>query len=336
MGRIPRRQSLRHALQTYEWGEVKAAYGWQPIRLLFHLDGQPVAAASLLKRPVGPLSVCYVPKGPVVDYRQADVAGQVLAAVAAVARRHRALYVKIDPDIRADDAAALDVLRRHGFHHSGEQIQKANTIVLDIGGSEADVLGRMKPKWRYNVRLAEKKGVEIVPAGEADFPELYEIYQETGQRDAFIIRPYDYCALVWKSFLDAGQAAFWLARYEGKTLSGIMPFALGKRMWYMYGASRVLHRNLMPNHLLQWRAIQWGRARGCTEYDMWGVPDVIEEGQPLWGPYLFKQGFGGQIVPWAGAHDRVLQPLLYRVWTRALPAYQRLRSGGGLAAAATG
>jgi lipid II:glycine glycyltransferase (peptidoglycan interpeptide bridge formation enzyme) len=182
----------------------------------------------------------------------------------------------------------------------------------------------MKPKWRYNIRLAEKKGVETVQAGPDDFPEFYRVYKETGERDNFIVRPYDYCRLEWQMFLDAAMASFWLARYEGQTLAGIMPFALGRRMWYFFGASSNLHRNLMPNHLLQWRAIQWGRSLGCTEYDMWGIPDVLEEGQPLWGVYLFKQGFGAEVVRWAGAHDQVLQPALYALWTRGVPAYLRL------------
>jgi peptidoglycan pentaglycine glycine transferase (the first glycine) len=313
-----------HVLQSFEWGEFKSAYGWQPIRLLFFRGGEPVAAACVLKRVVGPLSVCYAPKGPVLDYGDGELAGKVLDTMIRTAKRHRAIYLKIDPDVCLEDESTRGVLRRHGFR-PGESIQRPNTMMLDISGSEEDVLGRMKPKWRYNIRLAEKKGVEIVAARPGDFPEFYRVYKETGERDLFIIRPYDYCRLEWQTFLDAGMASFWMARYEGQTLAGIMPFALGKRMWYFFGASSNLHRNLMPNHLLQWRAIQWGRAQGCTEYDMWGIPDVLEEGQPLWGVYLFKQGFGAEVTRWAGAHDRVLQPALYTLWTRGVPAYMRLR-----------
>jgi len=312
-----------HILQSWEWGEFKAAYGWQPIRLLFYRGGELAAAASVLKRAAGPLSICYVPKGPIMDYGDRELTAQVLEAIVQTARRQRAIYVKIDPDVPLGDEGALDVLCRQGFR-PGESIQRPNTMMLDVRGSEEDVLGRMKPKWRYNIRLAEKKGVDTVQAGPDDFPEFYRVYKETGERDNFIVRPYDYCRLEWQMFLDAGMASFWLARYEGQTLAGIMPFALGRRMWYFFGASSNLHRNLMPNHLLQWRAIQWGRSLGCTEYDMWGIPDVLEEGQPLWGVYLFKQGFGAEVVRWAGAHDQVLQPALYALWTRGVPAYLRL------------
>ncbi len=312
-----------HVLQTWEWAEFKAAYGWQPIRLLFYRGRGVAACASILKRAVGPVSMCYVPKGPVLDYADQSLADAVLEAVVDAARKHRAIYVKIDPDIPAEQEAARETLRRHGFR-PGENIQRPNTMMLDISGSEEDILGRMKPKWRYNIRLAEKKGVETVQAGPDGFPEFYRVYKETGERDYFIVRPYDYCRLEWQTFLDADMASFWLAKYEGQTLAGIMPFALGRRMWYFFGASSSLHRNLMPNHLLQWRAIQWGRSKGCTEYDMWGIPDVLEEGQPLWGVYLFKQGFGAEVTRWAGAHDCVLQPALYALWTRGVPAYMRL------------
>lgn len=312
-----------HVLQSWEWGEFKSAYGWQPIRLLFYRSAELAAGASLLFRKVGPVSVCYVPKGPILDFADSELAAFVLDTIVRTARRQRAIYVKIDPDIPAEDGSARQLLARHGFK-PGENIQRPNTMMLDISGSEDDVLGRMKPKWRYNIRLAEKKGVEVVQGGPVDFPAFYEVYKETGERDNFIVRPYDYCRLEWQTFIDAGMASFWLARFEGQTLAAIMPFAMGRRMWYFFGASSNLHRNLMPNHLLQWRAIQWGRSRGCTEYDMWGIPDVLEEGQPLWGVYLFKQGFGAEVVRWAGAHDCVLQPALYALWTRGVPAYMRL------------
>lgn len=310
-------------LQSWEWGDFKAAYGWRPLRLLFSDQHRTLAVASVLLRRVGPLSMCYVPKGPVVDYLQPDIASPVLNGVLRAARRQRSIYVKIDPDIPVGDVAALALLQKHGFQ-PGESIQRPNTMLLDISGSEDEVMGRMKPKWRYNIRLAERKGVQLVPAGPDDFADFYRVYRETGERDKFIVRPYDYCRLEWQTFLDAGLASFWLAKYEGQTLAGIMPFALGKRMWYFFGASGNQHRNLMPNHLLQWRAIQWGRERGCSEYDMWGIPDILEEGQPLWGVYLFKQGFGAQVVRWAGARDAVLRPALYAGWTRGVPAYMRL------------
>ncbi|MBV8086699.1 MAG: peptidoglycan bridge formation glycyltransferase FemA/FemB family protein [Chloroflexi bacterium] len=309
----------RHVLQSWEWGQFKADYGWTPIRLLFSRGEAPVGAASVLSRQAGPFSICYVPKGPAVDFSDSELATFALRKIADVARRRRAIYVKIDPDIPREDGNASAAVEAAGFGQAGH-IQLKDTALLDISGSEEDIQARMKSKTRYNLRLAQKKGVELAEGTPADFPEAYRVYQETGERDRFIIRPYDYCRDQWQLFLGAGLSAFYIARYEGATLGIIMPYRLGKRMWYMFGASSNLHRNLMPNYLLQWRAIQWGREHGCTEYDMWGIPEVLEEGQPLWGVYLFKQGFGAVETHWAGAFDCVLQPALYAAWTRAVPA----------------
>lgn len=315
----------RHFMQAYEWGEVKAPYGWRPLRLLCEGDGHIRAVAGLLKRPVGPFSMCYVPKGPVFEAGAGPALQvQVLAALVRLARQQRAIYLKVDPDIPAADVARLAPFGEQAFRPSSGQIQMPATMLLDVTGTEEELLARMKPKWRYNIRLAEKRGVEIVPGTQADFPEAYRIYQETGARDGFLVRPYNYCALQWGTYLEAGMAGLWFARYDGQALAVILPVALGTRMWYLFGGSRSLHRNLMPAHLLQWQAMRWGREQGCTEYDMWGAPEVLAEGQPLWGVYLFKQGFGAEYVRWAGAYDRVLRPALHTAWVRGVPAYLRL------------
>ncbi|HLG74202.1 MAG TPA: peptidoglycan bridge formation glycyltransferase FemA/FemB family protein, partial [Chloroflexota bacterium] len=130
-----------HVLQSWEWGEFKAAYGWQPIRLLFYQEGRLAAAASMLKRAVGPVSMCYVPKGPAVDFGDQELAGQVLDTILKIARRQRAIYVKIDPDVHLEDERARRLIEDHGFRR-GEDIQRPNTMLLDISGSEDEVLGR--------------------------------------------------------------------------------------------------------------------------------------------------------------------------------------------------
>lgn len=315
-----------HVLQSFEWGEFKAAWGWEPLRLLFEEAGRAVAAASLLLRPLPlrPYALAYVPKGPVVDYSRPSLAAAVLRAVAQVAGRRGALLVKVDPEVLHDDLAALAALGAAGFRAATEQVQRPNTAVLDLRPSLDEILAAMKQKTRYNIRLAERRGVVVEQAGPETFREFYAVYQETGRRDDFIVRPYEYCRRAWQLFLERGHAAFFVARFQGQLLGGVIPFAFGHTAWYMYGASASVHRNLMANNLLQWRVIEWARARGCTAYDMWGAPDVLREGEPLWGPYQFKLGFGARLVRHAGAHDRALRPGLARLLERALPAYQEM------------
>lgn len=274
--------------------------------------------------PLGVFSIAYVPKGPVVDYADRELAASVLSWTVAEAGRRGALFVKIDPDILAGDQEAREALAAAGFQPSHEQIQRPNTVLLDLRPSEEELLAAMKQKTRYNIRVSERKGVVVTAEGPESFEEFYQVYRETGERDAFIVRPYDYCRHAWQLFLERGYAAFFAARYEGQMLGGVIPFAFGTTAWYMYGASSSAHRNLMANNLLQWHVILWAKQRGCTVYDMWGAPDLLREGEPLWGPYQFKLGFGADLVCHAGAYDRVLRPGLNWLWDRALPAYQDL------------
>jgi lipid II:glycine glycyltransferase (peptidoglycan interpeptide bridge formation enzyme) len=114
-----------------------------------------------------------------------------------------------------------------------------------------------------------------------------------------------------------------LASFEGELLGGIIVFSQGRRAWYFYGASADQRRELMAPYLLQWEAMRWARLRGCTEYDLWGIPDAPEENleaqfasraDGLWGVYRFKRGFGGRVSRAAGPWDRVYQSLLYRAY----------------------
>ncbi len=313
-----------HLLQSWEWGAFKGRHGWQPTYWLFREGGAPKAAALVLHRQASPLpfSVLYVPKGPILDYGDLPVLEGVLGHLEAFARRVRAIFVKIDPDVRTDTAegeAVVALLRQRGWRLSPEQVQFRNTMVLDLRPNEEALLAAMKSKWRYNIRLARRKGVTVRQGGLEDLPLLYQMYEETAHRDGFVIRPFAYYQDAWGRFIQAGLAQPLIAEYEGEPLAMVILFRFGGRAWYLYGASRSRHRNRMPNHLLQWEAIRWAKRQGCLEYDLWGAPDRLDEDDPMWGVYRFKQGFGGTFVPHIGAYDYPARPLLYRLYTTVMP-----------------
>ncbi|MCG3210909.1 MAG: Lipid II:glycine glycyltransferase [Anaerolineae bacterium] len=327
-----------HALQSWAWGEFKSRWGWSPTRLLWRADGTPVAAAQILARriPRTPWHFLYVSKGPALDYANTELAGQVLAQLEEVARQAGALFIKIDPDVTRQwgepgaqppdptGAALLKLLSQRGWRFSPEQIQFKNTVLIDLAGEPDDWLARMKPKWRYNIRYAERQGVQIRAGGEADLPAFYRMYAETAARDGFLIRPEAYYRDVWSLFLRRQQAELLLAEVNGAAVAGLVLFMFGRRGWYLYGASTGQQRQLMPNHLLQFAAMQRAKARGCTAYDMWGAPDVFDESDGMWGVYRFKQGFGGQTVLGLGAFDFAARPALYRLFTQTMPRARAL------------
>lgn len=320
-----------HLLQSWEWGAVKGQTGWAAHRLAWPRPGQaaPVAAASLLLRRLSrlPWGVGYVPKGPALDWTDPAALELALAGVEAAARQRRAIFVKIDPDLDPDSPAgqqALAALRRRGWQPSPEQIQFRNTALLDLAAGEEALLAGMKPKWRYNIGLAQRRGVQVRLGGPDDLATFYALYTETGERDGFIVRPFDYYALTWRTFMQPADAqAPWasllLAEVEGDAVAGLILFGFGGTAWYLYGASSQRQRNLMPNHLLQWEAMRLAAGRGCATYDLWGAPDVLEESDGLWGVWRFKEGFGAQFAPHIGAWDFPVHRPLYRLYTEAMP-----------------
>jgi peptidoglycan pentaglycine glycine transferase (the first glycine) len=321
-----------HVLQSWEWGAFKSRYGWRPERWLWQADDRPCAAASVLTRRLGrwPAAVSYVPKGPILDYGDSELLNQILSCLETTARRERALFVKIDPDVQtgtANGKAVVEALRRRGWRPSHEQIQFRNTMLLDLTRDPDEILAEMKSKWRYNIRLARRRGVIVRRSQPADLPLLYQIYAETATRDGFVIRPEAYYRDAWGSFIEAELAQPLIAEVAGEAVAMVITFRFpstslrtgDKRAWYMVGASRDIHREKMPNHLLQWEAMLWAREQGCTVYDMWGAPDVLDESDPLWGVYRFKQGFGGEFVEHIGAWDFPASRLGYWLYTRVMP-----------------
>ena len=328
---------LQHVLQSWEWGEFKGRYGWQAERLAFFRAGRPAAAAQILSRQVRPLPVgiLYVPKGPLLDYADAPLRRAVLQAIVRYARQRRAIFVKIDPDVvlatgvpdtEEDRPEPLgrqvaEELGALGWRFSADQVQFRNTVQLDLTAGEESLLSAMKQKTRYNIRLAGRKGVRVRVGDQDDLDALFAMYTETAERDEFLIRPLAYYQDAWGTFMKAGLARPLIAEVEKEPVAAVILFRFGQRVWYMYGASRNLHRDKMPNQLLQWEAMRWARSQGAAIYDMWGAPSEFLESDSLWGVWRFKSGFGGRVVRHVGAWDWVVLPRWHWVYTIVVPRY---------------
>ena len=324
-----------HILQTWQWGQFKSAYGWRPESLAWRDEHGTVHAAALaLTRAVpGGLKVIYLPRGPLLDWSNLPLRAQVLADVERLAQRRGVIFVKIDPEVilgrgvpgAADDcvdptgAQVVQEWQQRGWRESSEQIQFRNTACLDLSGNEADWLARMKSKSRYNLRLSERKTVNIHVGGEADLSTLHRIYAETSVRDGFVIRHETYYTTLWRQFMQAGMAQPLVAEVEGEVVAGLMLFHFARRAWYLYGMSRDAHRDKMPNYGLQWEAMRRAKAAGCELYDLWGAPEVFDESDSLWGVFRFKEGLGATVLRTPGAWDFTARPLFYHLYTRVLP-----------------
>ena len=341
-----------HFLQSYEWGQVKAKYGWVPYYAIWTEDGKfsissncqlpitnVVAAALILKRTAfRRFSIFYAPKGPLMDWTNESLRKRVLDDLQSFAKKQGAIFLKLDPDVvlgrgvpaSVDEVtensgqAVMSELRRRGWVESSDQIQFRNTVMVDLSVNEEDILMRMKQKTRYNVRLAEKKGVTVRVGTVEDLPVLYKMYAETSVRDGFVIRDEEYYMTVWKLFMSStvhGQpsAVPLIAEVDNEPVAAIFLFMFAGRGYYVYGMSRDKHREKMPTYLLQWAAMKHAKAHGCLTYDLWGAPDVFDESDSMWGVYRFKEGLGGEVVRTLGAYDFAPNKFWYSMYSDVMP-----------------
>ncbi len=345
-----------HFLQTYEWAQVKSKYGWKPIFLVWSdksfqfytsdqldlLDQLDVKAACLvLKRTVlsrgfvSRLCILYCPKGPLLDWSNESLRNRVLDDLQSFAKKEGAIFLKIDPDVvlgkgipdnensREDNGGqiVLSELTDRGWRYSSDQIQFKNTVLIDLAASEDEMLARMRQKTRYNIRLAEKKGVTVRTGSQADLPMLYKLYAETSVRDGFVIRDEGYYQTVWQTFMQSSEAKAepLIAEVNDEIVAAIFVFYFASRAYYVYGMSRESHREKMPNYLLQWEAMKRAKLHSCGVYDLWGAPDEFKESDPMWGVFRFKEGLGGEVIRTLGAWDFTPNLLLYKMYSEIIP-----------------
>lgn len=320
--------SLRgHLLQTWKWGEFKSLHDWVPARVALSSDDVVKIAAQVLFRRVGPFSVAYVPRGPIADDISLGELAAFTQSIDTECRRHRSIAVLIEPEgsslpVRIGDAAlwsANDVL-----------VQPRRTIKVSVQKSDEDLLGGMKPKTRYNVRLAQRRGVSVRRGDVRDVPTFYDLLQETSIRDAFGVHSIEYFDDMLRVFGD--DAAIFIAEFESEPAAALLALRSANEVIYMYGATATKFQRHMPAYLIQFAAMRWARDSGCESYDLWGIPTseappttTGEGGHSLnvrdgmWGVYRFKQGFGGETVGYPGMFERVYLNSLMSAWRRLRP-----------------
>ena len=326
-------------LQSKFWGLFKSRTGWSSYSCDLRLSDGSRLKLLVLRRRVGKLfSFLYAPFG----LGELESAPDRWALLCDISRELSGLLGGVNIFVRFDlpwhvkeraiDGDGLenitDELRNFGIA-KGVDVQVPDTVILDLSKSDEDILAGMKPKWRYNIRLSEKKGVSVSEDGERALPEFMRLYQATARRDKIAIHPLSYYQWLFTTASQLQEEAsagalpnaivpklnLYVARHEGEALASIIVLELGGSATYLYGASSDRKRNLMPTYALQWRAMLAAKERGATSYDFFGIPPGAEDpSHPMAGLYLFKTGFGGDIVHRIGAFDVMLHPLVYRAF----------------------
>lgn len=295
-------KQVSHPLQAYEWGEFRQATGVKVVRE----GGMQI---TIHKIPHTPWNVGYLPKGPMPTKEQVKVLGKV-------AKENNCIFIKVEPKVEAQDfqKEMLD-FRKWGFVAGRPLFTKYN-FVLDVTPSEEQLLASFKQKTRYNIKVAEKRGVTVeIDNSEAAFERYLQLTEETTKRQGFYAHSRDYHQTMWDTLHPAGIAHLLTAKYEGEIITTWVLFKFGDSLYYPYGASTREHREVMANNLVMWEAIKLAKKWGLHYLDMWGAlgpePDSHD---PWYGFHNFKSGYGARHVEYVVTWDYVAMPLLYKLY----------------------
>ncbi len=300
--------------QTYEWGEFQKAAGFKVWRLGIRDGDRLVAAATVLKYDMpGGKWYLYTPRL-ITNSKPKETKSKQLqnikSKIKGIAKVEGCLFWRFDPLVTKKDWESFGEVK------APKEIQPRDTIMVDLQLPEEEVLKQMKSKWRYNIRLAGRKGVTVrMSTEQKDLDTFYEIAQTTSARDKFHIHPREYYQAMLDTLAPAGFIRLFVAEYQGKTLAVNIVSFFKDKATYLHGASSNENRNVMAPHLLQWEAMKYAKSEGFTKYDLYGVAPAEDKDHPWAGITRFKEGFGGERVRYVGAYDFVYNKFWYNLMT---------------------
>ncbi len=307
-------------LQSGYWGTLKGESGWKPVPLKLTYRGTCVPLLVLVRTFKGTLSLAYIPHGPAFNVEPDDrkfflnsVASGLIEylPLGTFFLRYDLLWGEVG------ESNFVKPLKISGIHKAPMDIQPPDTVIINLNKNKDELLCAMHKKTRYNIKLAVKKGVEIVQGSLNDLDDWYELYKTTAERDKISIHSLRYYKRVFSladEYHGAPEVRIYLAKHEGDLLAGIIVVYDRLRATYLYGASSNLKRNLMPAYALQWKAMMDAKEYGCESYDMFGIPPSNDPDHPMHGLYRFKTGFGGVVHHRLGAWDYKYSFLVYPIY----------------------
>ncbi|MBQ3885727.1 MAG: peptidoglycan bridge formation glycyltransferase FemA/FemB family protein [Ruminococcus sp.] len=290
--------------QSLKWADVKEGWGHEAVAVKDGNGNIKGTALILLKKlPFIGRTFFYCPRGPVYTFGDTETLKELLDAIRDLAAEYRACQFKCDPFISENDEASIAEMKAAGFAYKNisedRLIQSKYNYKLNFNGRTKDeVFAGFHKKWRYNIRVAERHGVKCRVYGREALDDFCELVRETGERDGFCVRDKSY----FEAFLDnlGDNAKLYMTYCDGTPLSGAVYVKYGKVASYVYGASTVHMRKVMPNYLMQWTMISDSIDAGCDVYDFQGIPHYYDENHSNYGVYRFKSGFGGEVAGYAG------------------------------------
>lgn len=310
---------VNHPVQTWEWGDFQITQGHTVYRLgLFDENDKIISAYSVSfhKIPKTNFSIGTILRGP-------EINDQMIIKITEIAKKENAIFVKFEPTSIYKKYDAFNnktlVNNRPQFRHLKKSPKVAFypfNYLVDLTKNEEEILESMHPKTRYNIRVANRYGVEVKEQTDDQGFEIYlKLLFDTTKRQGFYLHSQKYHRDLWKKLKNTGMIHIMLASYQNQILSAFMIFNIKDQLFYPYGASLDINRQVMAPTLLMWEVIRLGQKLKCKSFDMWGcLGPHAKEGENGYGFHRFKQGYGGQLVEYVGTYDLVINPILYKLY----------------------
>lgn len=307
-----------HFMQTSLWGRFRRDWNWMGMICRDH--GTICGTMALLwrRRKITGGTLLYAPRGPVLDYEDSDTFLELLDAARFFAQRNHGYLLRMDPPAPCGAYELIGTALEQGFTISNRAdfttFNPKLVYHLNLQGLDKEtVFGLFHAKTRYNIRLAQRKGVTVREGGLEDISAFSALMVETAQRDGFTPRDGRYFMRLLQTM--PHNAKLFCAELDGKLIAGAIYLQQGSRAWYLYGCSALEYRAAKPNELLQWHMITCALQQGCTLYDFRGVEGYPCHSNPKLGLHRFKRGFGSELVEYVGQMDLILRPVTYRIVT---------------------
>ena len=296
-------------LQSKAWSEFHQSLGHKTWFVSCDEESCLVIKLPLYKEK----SYLYIPRGP-----QCSVQGWhvLLKKVKEIARDENCVFVRVEPYKVPNGTLAKIKFKKIGqYVPLSRQFSPMDTLLLDLRKNDGDLLAEMKPKGRYNIKVAERKGVKVRKSNSTkDLAVFYELSVAMKER-GFTSFDVEHYQKLLETLGKNKNVTLFVAEHNQEILSVIMVCFYKKNAIYLHGASSDDKREYMPNHLAQWMAIKEARKRGCEVYDFWGIAPSDEVSHPWSGITRFKKSFGGEPIHLLGAYDYTFKPFWYRMFS---------------------
>jgi len=299
-------------LQSWEWGEFVASQK-EKIWRFAAVEGDTWKAVFLVAMSRLKLNqkILDLPRGPVIEDSEIEILPEILKTIDELAQKESAVVVQLDPLLNEKKWA--EILDKNGFAKAEQNLQPRHTLILDIRKPEEELLNQMHQKTRYNIRLAEKKGVDII-VDNGMFKEFFELLKKTMARQEIKMFSKDY----FQKILQVPFVKLYLAKYEGKIIAANIMVFWNDTATYLFGASDHEYRQIMAPYLLQWRAIEDAKKTQLLFYDFWGAAPKDAKGQEekWFGFTRFKMGFSpdAELTEYLGTYEKVYKPVQLGVY----------------------